>query len=143
MILRNSGCICVNLREAPEAISWSSWQQTIDLNLSVPFFLAQSLVPGMRERGGGNIIKLASSAAMRWDSGNYGVYAAEKEAIRALTRAAANEWGALGIRSNSVLPLAKSPALEAWATYRPEEAEAFMKTVPMQPSTQLRKRQLE
>ena len=94
--------------------------------------LMQLVQPHLVAAGGGNIINLASSAAMRWDSSNYGVYAAEKEAIRALTRAAANEWAALGIRSNAVLPLAKSPALEAWATYRPEEAEAFMKTVPMQ-----------
>jgi len=94
--------------------------------------LMQLMQPHLLAAGGGNIINLASSAAMRWDSSNYGVYAAEKEAIRALTRAAANEWGGLGIRSNSILPLAQSPALAAWAKYRPEEAEAFMKTVPQQ-----------
>ena len=94
--------------------------------------LMQLVQPHLVTAGGGNIINLASSAAMRWDSSNYGVYAAEKEAIRALTRAAANEWGGLGIRSNTILPLAQSPALAAWAKYRPEEAEAFMKTVPQQ-----------
>lgn len=94
--------------------------------------LMQLIQPHLLAAGGGNIINLASSAAMRWDSSNYGVYAAEKEAIRALTRAAANEWGSLGIRSNSILPLAQSPALAAWAKYRPEEAEAFMKTVPLE-----------
>lgn len=94
--------------------------------------LMQLVQPHLVAAGGGNIINLASSAAMRWDSSQYGVYAAEKEAIRALTRAAANEWGGLGIRSNSILPLAQSPALAAWAQYRPEEAEAFMKTVPLQ-----------
>ena len=88
--------------------------------------------PHLVNAGGGSIINLASSAARRWDSSNYGVYAAEKEAIRALSRAAANEWGPLGIRTNTILPLAQSPALEAWATYRPEEAAAFVKTVPMQ-----------
>ena len=40
--------------------------------------------------------------------------------------------GGLGIRTNAILPLAQSPALAAWATYRPEEAEAFLKTVPQQ-----------
>ena len=94
--------------------------------------LMQLVQPHLLAVGGGNIINLASSAAMRWDSSQYGVYAAEKEAIRALTRAAANEWGGLGIRTNTILPLAQSPALAAWAKYRPEEAEAFMKTVPLQ-----------
>lgn len=112
--------------------SISAFEQGLRVGPIATLRLMQLVQPHLVAVGGGNIINLASSAAMRWDSGNYGVYAAEKEAIRALTRAAANEWGALGIRSNSVLPLAKSPALEAWATYRPEEAEAFMKTVPMQ-----------
>jgi NAD(P)-dependent dehydrogenase (short-subunit alcohol dehydrogenase family) len=94
--------------------------------------LMQLAQPHMVNSGGGSIINLASSAARRWDSSNYGVYAAEKEAIRALSRAAANEWGPLGIRTNTILPLAQSPALAAWATYRPEEAAAFVKTVPMQ-----------
>ncbi len=94
--------------------------------------LMQLAQPHLVNAGGGSIINLASSAARRWDSSNYGVYAAEKEAIRALSRAAANEWGPLGIRTNTILPLAQSPALEAWATYRPEEAAAFVKTVPMQ-----------
>ncbi len=94
--------------------------------------LMQLAQPHMVKSDGGSIINLASSAARRWDSSNYGVYAAEKEAIRALSRAAANEWGPLGIRTNTILPLAQSPALAAWATYRPEEAAAFVKTVPMQ-----------
>jgi len=94
--------------------------------------LMQLAQPHMVKSGGGSIINLASSAARRWDSSNYGIYAAEKEAIRALSRAAANEWGPLGIRTNTILPLAQSPALAAWATYRPEEAAAFVKTVPMQ-----------
>ena len=62
--------------------------------------------------GDGNIINLATAAAKRWDTSTYGVYAAEKEAIRALSRGAACEWGSMGIRTNCILPLAKSPALE-------------------------------
>jgi meso-butanediol dehydrogenase/(S,S)-butanediol dehydrogenase/diacetyl reductase len=63
-------------------------------------------------RGGGVIINLASTAAKRWDMAFYGAYAAVKEAIRSLTRAAASEWGAEGIRANAILPHAKSPGLE-------------------------------
>ena len=81
---------------------------------------------------GGSIINMASSAAKRWDMSNYGVYAAEKEAIRALTRAAASEWGRDNIRANCILPHANSPALEKWAKHRPEEAAAFVKTIPLQ-----------
>jgi NAD(P)-dependent dehydrogenase (short-subunit alcohol dehydrogenase family) len=79
---------------------------------------------------GGSIINLASTAAKRWDMSNYGVYAAEKEAIRALTRAAASEWGGDNIRANVILPHATSPALQWWTENNPEEAAAFIATIP-------------
>ena len=54
-----------------------------------------------------------------------------KEAIRALTRAAASEWGSEGIRANAILPHAKSPGLNWWIENNPEEAAAFIATIPM------------
>ena len=39
--------------------------------------------------------------------------------------------GGMGIQTNTILPLAKSPALEMWEQWRPEEAAAFAETVPM------------
>jgi len=82
------------------------------------------------KQAGGSIINLASTAAKRWDMSNYGVYAAEKEAIRALTRAAASEWGEDNIRANVILPHATSPALKWWTENNPEEAAAFIATIP-------------
>jgi meso-butanediol dehydrogenase / (S,S)-butanediol dehydrogenase / diacetyl reductase len=82
-------------------------------------------------KGDGNIINLATTASKRWDSTNYGPYAAVKEAIRSLTRAAASEWGKDGIRTNVILPFAKSPGLAWWMETRPEEAAAFIATVPL------------
>jgi NAD(P)-dependent dehydrogenase (short-subunit alcohol dehydrogenase family) len=82
-------------------------------------------------KGDGCIVNLASSAARRWDAANYGAYAAVKEAVRAFTRAAASEWGPDGIRANAILPHAKSPALEHWTKTNPEEAAAFVATIPM------------
>ncbi|WP_137724229.1 SDR family NAD(P)-dependent oxidoreductase [Prescottella subtropica] len=81
--------------------------------------------------GDGVIVNLGSAAGVRWDPSGYGVYAAAKEAIRALTRAAACEWADDGIRVNAVLPLASSPGLAEWAQARPEEAEAYLQTVPL------------
>lgn len=83
-------------------------------------------------KGDGCIINLASPAAMRWDASNYGVYAAVKEAIRSLTRASACEWAKDGIRTNAILPLANSPGMEWWTREHPQEAAAFIATVPMQ-----------
>jgi NAD(P)-dependent dehydrogenase (short-subunit alcohol dehydrogenase family) len=83
-------------------------------------------------KGGGCIVNLASTAAMRWDASGYSAYAAVKEAIRALTRGAACEWAKDGIRTNVILPHAKSPALKLWIESRPEESAAFIATIPQQ-----------
>lgn len=81
-------------------------------------------------KGDGVIVNLASSAAKRWDMSGYGCYAATKEAIRSLTRAAACEWAVDGIRCNVILPHATSPALAQWIESNPEEAEAFFANIP-------------
>ncbi len=112
-------------------VKLEEFEQSLRIGPQATLRLMQLAQPHLAAQGGGNIVNLASTSAMRWDSANYGVYAAEKEAIRALTRAAANEWAAQGIRSNVILPLASSPALAGWAEARPEEAEAFLSTVPL------------
>lgn len=82
-------------------------------------------------KGDGSIINLASSATKRWDMTGYGCYAAVKDAIRQLTRAAACEWGPDNIRTNVILPHAKSPGLEWWMKKNPEEAAEFLGGIPM------------
>jgi NAD(P)-dependent dehydrogenase (short-subunit alcohol dehydrogenase family) len=63
--------------------------------------------------------------------GGYGAYAAVKEGIRALTRAAAAEWGPDGIRVNAILPHALSPGLKWWTENNPEEAAEFVASIPL------------
>jgi NAD(P)-dependent dehydrogenase (short-subunit alcohol dehydrogenase family) len=92
--------------------------------------LMQLCYPYLKQ-GGGSIVNLASSAGKRWDAAGYGAYAAVKEGIRALTRAAACEWGQDGIRANVILPHATSPGLKWWIENCPEEAEAFIDSIPM------------
>ena len=87
--------------------------------------------PHMVARGGGTIVNLASSAGVRWDMAGYGAYGAVKQAIRALTRAAASEWGRAGIRVLAIAPHAESPGLKWWVENNPEEAEAFFRTIPL------------
>ena len=81
-------------------------------------------------KGDGVIVNLASSAGKRWDMSGYGAYAATKEAIRSLTRAAACEWGPDGIRTNVIMPHAKSPGLAWWIENKPEEAAEFIQSIP-------------
>ena len=78
----------------------------------------------------GSVINFASGAGL---FGNYGqcAYAAAKEGIRGLSRAAATEWAADGINVNIICPLAWTSQLEAWKAHYPEAFAANVKTPPM------------
>jgi NAD(P)-dependent dehydrogenase (short-subunit alcohol dehydrogenase family) len=77
-------------------------------------WLMQAAFPTMRDRGRGRIVTLGSNAALEGVP-MYGAYSAAKEAIRALTRTAASEWGRFGITVNCVCPISvrhHTPGLE-------------------------------
>jgi NAD(P)-dependent dehydrogenase (short-subunit alcohol dehydrogenase family) len=83
-------------------------------------------------KGGGSIINMGSRAGIRPDPVRRGAYAAVKEAIRALTRTAAMEWAADGIRVNALLPYAMSPALERLSVAEPDEFDRTRLAIPLQ-----------
>ena len=51
----------INTRQAADTVTAEGWDRTIHLNLTVPFLLAQALVPAMKRRGWGRIVNFASS----------------------------------------------------------------------------------
>ncbi|MGD9868325.1 MAG: SDR family NAD(P)-dependent oxidoreductase, partial [Hyphomicrobiales bacterium] len=93
----------INLREPPDEVTPESWDRTIRLNLSVPFFLARALVPGMKAKGRGSIINIASLQTFRAFSGGF-AYGASKGGVGQLTRAMAQAWSADGITANALIP---------------------------------------
>lgn len=114
----------VNLRQPPEEISLESWDATLNLNLAVPFFLAREFVPGMRDRGYGRIINLASLQSSRAFSNGL-AYGASKAGACQLTRAMAEAWSRDGIMCNAIAPgffptaltapVFDNPQTERWA----------------------------
>ena len=93
----------VNLREHADNVTPESWDQTIYLNLSIPFFLAQALVPEMKTQGYGRIINIASMQSVRAFTNGI-AYGASKGGICQLTRAMAEAWSSDGITCNAIGP---------------------------------------
>jgi len=93
----------INLREPWDEINEDSWQQTLDINLSTPFFLARHCIPGMKNKSRGNIINVASLQSFRAFANSI-AYGASKGGVAQLTRAMAEAWSPLGIVSNAVAP---------------------------------------
>ncbi|MGI9378171.1 MAG: SDR family NAD(P)-dependent oxidoreductase, partial [Methyloligellaceae bacterium] len=55
----------VNMRRPADIVTQEEWDQTIELNLNAPFFLAQALVPAMKDKKWGRIINFASLQSRR------------------------------------------------------------------------------
>ncbi|MEC8728947.1 MAG: SDR family oxidoreductase [Pseudomonadota bacterium] len=93
----------INCREHADDVTSKGWQDTIWLNLSVPFFLSQQFVPAMKAANWGRIVTFASLQTTRAFPGGI-AYGASKGGIGQLTRAMAEAWSGNGINANAIGP---------------------------------------
>ena len=93
----------INTRQVARDVTPEGWDLTLALNLSVPFFLSQALVPAMAQAGWGRIVTFASLQSTRAFPGGL-AYGASKGGISQLTRAMAEAWSAQGITVNAIGP---------------------------------------
>ena len=93
----------INLREPWEEITTESWRQTLDINLSIPFFLARQCVPLMIKNNYGRIINIASLQSLRAFPNSI-PYGASKGGVCQLTRAMAEAWSASSVTANAIAP---------------------------------------
>jgi NAD(P)-dependent dehydrogenase (short-subunit alcohol dehydrogenase family) len=85
--------------ETPLAV----WENVFAVNARGTFLCCKHAIPGMKERGGGSIVNIASVAALV-GLRNRVAYSASKGAVISLTRALAIDHVADGIRVNAVCP---------------------------------------
>jgi NAD(P)-dependent dehydrogenase (short-subunit alcohol dehydrogenase family) len=103
-VLVNNAGLYASLPMRPfEEISVEEWRRVMDVNVLSMFLCCRSIVPRMREYGGGKIVNISSGTPFR------GVpfllhYVTSKGAIVAFTRALAKEVGAAGVLVNCVAP---------------------------------------
>jgi 3-oxoacyl-[acyl-carrier protein] reductase len=86
-----------------ESLVWDEWRAVLDVNLDGVVRCLQAAGRQMLASGGGAIVNVASIAAERGQPGR-AAYAAAKAAVVAVTRTAAVEWAARGVRVNAVGP---------------------------------------
>jgi 3alpha(or 20beta)-hydroxysteroid dehydrogenase len=80
-----------------------TFERIVEVNLTGTFLGIKHAGAAMRERGGGSIVTISSTAGLEGGNG-MGAYCASKWGVRGLTKVAAIELGQYGIRVNSVHP---------------------------------------
>ncbi len=78
------------------------WNKGYHINLNSVMLGMQAVLPYMKDKGG-SIVNVSSIAALTGMAGA-GVYTASKGGVSAITRAAAVDYGHLGIRVNAINP---------------------------------------
>ncbi|AKG04024.1 oxidoreductase [Salimicrobium jeotgali] len=127
--------VLVNNAHASKMASFlETTKEDMDLSFNTgfypTFYLMQAASPHLKKTEG-SIINFASGAGINGDA-NQLSYAAAKEAIRGMTRVAANELGQFGINVNLISPIANSEGVQEWAANNPEYYKKVLGNIPMQ-----------
>lgn len=105
------------------------WDLSLGTGMYATFNLMRAAYPELKKTRGA-IVNFASGAALRGQE-NQVTYAAAKEAIRAMSRVAANEWARDGVRVNVVSPIALTPGISAWSKEFPAQYQQVLDGIPL------------
>jgi 3-oxoacyl-[acyl-carrier protein] reductase len=100
ILVNNAGTVA---RARLDELSVEVWDDVVDANLKGTFLVTRAFLPGMRARGAGRIINIASIAGRQGTAG-LTAYCAAKHGVVGLTRALAEELRGDGIVANAVCP---------------------------------------
>lgn len=122
-----------NAHASKQALFKDTTQEMFDLSFGTGFYptfhFMQAAYPELQKTKG-KVINFASGAGLDGQPTQTS-YAAAKEAIRAISRVAANEWGPEGINVNMISPIALTPGVEAWRDSSPELYDRMINGIPL------------
>ncbi len=87
-----------------DALPLARWQEAVEINLFSVVLTCQSVIPIMRDQGGGAIVNISSLASIQVNEYPYPAYQTTKAAVNHLTRSLAVRYARDHIRVNAVLP---------------------------------------
>ncbi len=131
-VLVNNAARSIRRTVAESYERFHDYERTMRLNYFAPVRLTLGVLPGMRERGYGQIVNV-STLATQTSTPRFSAYLASKHALEGFTRSAAAETLGDGVRFTVVhMPLVRTPMSTATAAYdrtpamSPERAARFI-----------------
>lgn len=114
-------CAGVNLtRHDALHVSSREWNETLRIDLDIPFRVTQFYLPAMVQKGWGRIVNVSSIFGLRGTTNNL-PYNVAKHGLSGLTKSIAKEFAAFGITCNEVCPGAvESDLIDEIAKYKEE-----------------------
>ena len=85
-------------------LSEEDWNSQIDQNLKSVFLGCKYALPYLEKDGGGSIVNIASTSAIRWSGSAQVAYAATKAGVIQMSRVVAVQHASKKIRVNTVVP---------------------------------------
>lgn len=122
-----------NAHASRQAPLLDTTKEMLDLSFGTGFYPTWWLMQACHAQlkaTAGSVINFASGAGIEGQV-NQASYAAAKEAIRAVSRVAANEWAADGINVNLISPLALTEGVKAYLSAHPGMEEKLLAGTPM------------
>ena len=106
----------------------AEWRRVLEIDLVGVFLCCRAVVPGMRQRGYGRIVNIASIAGKEGNA-NASAYSAAKAGVIALTKSLGKELAESDIRVNCVTPAAVKTDIFAQMTQ--QHIDFMLSKIPM------------
>jgi NAD(P)-dependent dehydrogenase (short-subunit alcohol dehydrogenase family) len=128
ILVNNAG---ISGSKVSDLLDTAAWDQLLAVNGRGVFLGTKYAVLAMKQSGGGSIVNLSSISGNSGQTMTHMGYNASKGAVRTLTKSTAVQFGADGIRANSVHPGIMPPMRTSGATADPAVRAKMLKAVPL------------
>jgi 3-oxoacyl-[acyl-carrier protein] reductase len=134
ILVNNAGGVVGQVGRPLEDVPDDDWHAVVDANLTTAFHCTRAVIPGMKARGWGRIVNVASGAGLTISRTGIQAYASAKAGMIGFTRQMAAELGPAGITVNCVAPgfiLSNPTSVEQWESYGPDGQAQMLTSIAL------------